>query len=112
MKLKKIYQSWKVLLANIVNRDEFNSENFTVNLQPFIDNLVIPTRKGTTDYSFFSFDSFHLAQKGNALATNALWNNMFQRNGNKSHSWNYKDFYNYLCPNEEHPYIYTRVNSF
>lgn len=45
------------------------------------------------------------------LATNGLWNNMMQRNGNKSHSWNWKNFYNYVCPTAQSPYLFTRENS-
>ena len=45
------------------------------------------------------------------LATKALWNNMFQRNGNKTDNWNWKNPYDLVCPSKEHPFLYTRENS-
>lgn len=67
-KIIKIYESWKNMLAKIVNRDEFNNQNFTVNLQPFIDKFDFPvTNDGSTDFTFMSEDCFHLSQKGYAL---------------------------------------------
>lgn len=67
-KLVKVYENWKITLASIVNREEFNNKNFTVNLQPFIDILEFPLKSdGSTDFSFMSHDCFHLSQKGYAL---------------------------------------------
>lgn len=107
----EIIQEWKDKVAEVVNRDEFNNENFTVNLQGFVTKLDFPHDSEATNFSYMSVDCFHLSQKGYALATNALWNNMLERNGNKTKNWNWKSPYKFLCPSEENPFLRTRVNS-
>lgn len=64
----------------------------------------------------FSFSSFHHAQpflapsQTSSYAGTALWNNLLEPEGKKSHTWMpLKD--KLLCPTEEHPYIYTYDNS-
>lgn len=111
---EKIIESWKQKVVEVVNRDEFNNDNFTVNLQGFVTNLEFPlTSDGTaTDFTYMSTDCFHLSQKGYSLATNALWNNLLERNGNKTENWNWKQQpYKFLCPTQESPFIFTRENS-
>jgi hypothetical protein len=110
----KIINEWKQKVVEVVNRDEFNNENFTVNLQGFVTNLEFPLTpdEESTDFTYMSVDCFHLSQKGYALATNALWNNLFERNGNKTENWNWKNQpYKFLCPTDENPFIFTRENS-
>jgi phospholipase B1 len=46
-------------------------------LAPFADNLnLFSNKQGNTDLTYFSYDCFHLSQKGQSVAANALWNNM------------------------------------
>lgn len=109
----KIIKEWKDKVVEIVNRDEFNNENFTVNMQGFVTSLDFPTTHdgSSTDFTYMSKDCFHLSQKGYALATNALWNNLFERNGNKTDNWNWRNHpYKFSCPSDENPYIRTRSN--
>lgn len=73
--------------------------------------MVFPLRGSSSDYSYLSFDCFHLSQKGYALATSALWNNMLQKEGHKTDTWDFKNPYSLLCPTEDFPYLTTRVNS-
>lgn len=52
-------------------------QDFTVNLAPFDDKIdLMKDQNGRTDFTYLSFDCFHLSQKGNAIAANAFWNNM------------------------------------
>lgn len=106
----QIMQEWTEVLIRTVNREEFNRDDFTINVQPFTRKLEFPTINGVTDYSYMSFDCFHLSQKGYALATVALWNNMLQKDSQKSNFWDWKNPYNLLCPTDDFPYLATRVS--
>ncbi|XP_049939390.1 phospholipase B1, membrane-associated-like [Schistocerca serialis cubense] len=89
-------------------------EDFAVVAQPFLLNasfLTVNTSGGPrTDFTVLSQDCFHLSQKGDALAANALWNNLMEPVGNKSLEWQ-ETFSRFLCPTQESPYIYTNENS-
>lgn len=77
---------------------------------PFTNKLKFPDRdNGMTDFSMLSMDCFHFSQKGYALASHALWNNMLEPNGNKSENW-IESFENFKCPTEERPFLTTRFN--
>ncbi|XP_077293718.1 phospholipase B1, membrane-associated-like [Arctopsyche grandis] len=111
--MRDIIKKWQQVDATIDQAPEFNTkEDFAVVVQPFDLDIKFPTDKnGNTDYSYLSTDCFHFSQKGYAIAANALWNNMMEPVGNKSMNW--KDIYDtVLCPTIDHPYIYTRNNSF
>lgn len=105
-------------------------QEFTVNNQPFLINARFPTLpNGKTDFTYMSLDCFHLSQKGYArsnlfhkmslvvddsfffAASNALWNNMLEPEGQKSTNWT-KEFTNFMCPTEDRPFIATKRNSF
>lgn len=86
-------------------------QDFAVNVQTFSENVEFPTLpNGDADFTYLSADCFHFSQKGNALAANALWNNMLQPFGNKSYEWA-KEFENVQCPTVERPYLATLENS-
>lgn len=60
-------QKWQKVDEEVANMSEFDTDIFTVVLQPFTKYFTIPKRKnGLTDYSYLSADCFHLSQKGNA----------------------------------------------
>ena len=60
---EKILKEWLDKMTEIVNKDKFNNDNFTVNLQGFVTNLDMPkTNDGNTDSTFMSVDCFHLSQ--------------------------------------------------
>jgi hypothetical protein len=110
----KIIDKWVEKVIEVCSYDEFNSKEFTVNVQTFTRHLVFPTLSHSllNDFTYMSEDCFHLSQKGYALATQALWNNMFEKNGNKSDYWSHKGLKleNFLCPTKENPYFATREN--
>ncbi|CAD7081106.1 unnamed protein product [Hermetia illucens] len=108
----KVIEDWKKLDAKIINREEFhNKEDFTVNYQAFTKRILFPTTPNNlTDYRYMAVDCFHLSQKGHARATNALWNNMLEPDGQKYESWKV-EFEEFKCPTKERPYFATRENS-
>lgn len=109
--LESIMLEWGKLDEKIANRDEFNNETFTINIQPFTNFGELPKRSnGDTDFRNLSADCFHLSQRGQASCANALWNNMLESNGNKTQKW--KEAYEKIaCPTFEKPYLATRINS-
>lgn len=111
-KYLKILKEFQKVVVNVSERDEFkNRTDFTVNIQPFLRNVIFPSMpSGDTDFSFLSYDCFHFSQKGYALSTTALWNNMFEPYGNKSEGLPKAIFEPFKCPTEDHPYIRTREN--
>ncbi|XP_055855786.1 phospholipase B1, membrane-associated [Episyrphus balteatus] len=109
--LESIMLEWIELDEIIANRDEFNTETFTVNIQPFTKFGELPKKSnGGTDFRNLSVDCFHLSQRGQASCANALWNNMLEINGNKTSKWR-EAFEKVLCPTFERPYLATRSNS-
>lgn len=106
-----LMEQWQQVDQNVADMDEFHRNDFTVINQPFLRNVEFPRKQnGNNDFSYMSLDCFHLSQKGYALASNALWNNMFEPIGHKSTNWK-KEFTDFKCPTEERPFIATRQNS-
>ncbi|XP_036449109.1 phospholipase B1, membrane-associated [Colossoma macropomum] len=90
-----------------------NRDDFAVVLQPFFQNSVVPMGKDKQpDLSFFSVDCFHFTERGHAEMAIALWNNMLEPVGSKQNYNNFTyDRSKIQCPSEEHPFIFTRMNS-
>jgi phospholipase B1 len=87
-----------------------DSDDFTVVLQPFMQDMTVPrTEDGYADFSFFAADCFHFSKKGHAAAAIELWNNMFEPVGKKRTLWNLED--KLICPSLPDGYIYTKKNS-
>ncbi|GAB0096523.1 phospholipase B1, membrane-associated-like [Sergentomyia squamirostris] len=108
----RIMDIWRKVEEEVVNREEFqNKPDFTVNYQPFTDQIFIPTtHSGKTDFTYMSVDCFHISQKGYARATNALWNNMMEPFDNKTRTWK-REFQEFKCPTEAQPFLTTKLNS-
>ncbi|ALC44518.1 CG7365 [Drosophila busckii] len=108
---ERIMKSWIAKEYELANRTEFNTDTFTINIQPFSQFEDFPrTRSGQTDTRFFSEDCFHLSQRGHASAANAIWNNMLELPGEKS-GFNTQLFEKFNCPTTARPFLITRVNS-
>ncbi|XP_031436627.1 phospholipase B1, membrane-associated isoform X1 [Clupea harengus] len=87
-------------------------DNFTVVLQPFFREVVLPLLEdGRPDRSFFSPDCFHLSQKAHSLMARALWNNMLEPVGNKTSTYDFSAGLSLQCPSESSPYLRTYRNS-
>ncbi|KAJ9576073.1 hypothetical protein L9F63_007038 [Diploptera punctata] len=111
---KMLYGYWEAE-RRVVEDEKFDSEDFTVVLQPFFLGVKAPGIVSTllgevSDLNLFSPDCFHYNQKGNAQVANALWNNMMEPVGNKSLGWD-APFKRFICPTENAPYLFTRRNS-
>ncbi|XP_030855538.1 phospholipase B1, membrane-associated [Strongylocentrotus purpuratus] len=107
--LTKVYQV--MLEESITNGQYDDKEDFTVVLQPFLHDTVVPlTESGDPDFSYFAPDCFHLSAKGHAQGGLELWKNMMEPVGAKATSWS-PDKIDLTCPSQEFQYIYTNVNS-
>jgi len=98
-------------LYDLANQYHTRSD-FTVELQPCSENLVVPYLDGgkKPDLSFMAPDCFHLSQKGHATAAVGLWNNMLQPAGQKQTSLDPNKI-KLVCPEKTCPYLRTSVNS-
>lgn len=129
-----LMRKWQDVEMEVANLDEFNTNDFTVVVQPFSRDFIFPkTANGVTDYTLLSEDCFHFSQKGNAmskdefdknaarfnyilnwtcaiLVANSIWNNMLERVGEKSKRETIL-FQKFKCPSEDAPFLFTRSNS-
>ncbi|KAK7573962.1 hypothetical protein V9T40_011153 [Parthenolecanium corni] len=109
--------AWQKMEEEVAYDKEFQSkDDFTIVLQSCLKKLTAPTMKDETngqiktDISYFSFDCFHLSQKGYSRVTNAIWNNLLEPVGSKAVIAE-PEFKKFSCPSEKFPYIYTWKNS-
>jgi hypothetical protein len=97
--------------AEVAKSKEFRGlDEFAVVYQPWSTKLSLNVDNRGTDLSLLAYDCFHMSQKGNAWAATALWNNMLEPPFNKSLNWR-NPHKRFLCPTNEHPYVYTYDNS-
>ncbi|XP_012507870.1 PREDICTED: phospholipase B1, membrane-associated [Propithecus coquereli] len=87
-------------------------EDFTVVVQPFLENVDMPkTSEGLPDSSFFAPDCFHFSSKTHARAATALWRNMLEPVGQKTTQHNFENKINVICPSQVWPFLSTYKNS-
>ncbi|XP_066403968.1 phospholipase B1, membrane-associated [Molothrus aeneus] len=87
-------------------------ENFTVVIQPFLQNLKVPLdQKEKPDVSYFSPDCFHPSQKGHSQLARALWNAVLQPVGQKADSFDFSADIVLGCPAQNSPFLGTYRNS-
>ncbi|KFV08609.1 Phospholipase B1, membrane-associated, partial [Pterocles gutturalis] len=88
------------------------TDDFTVVMQPFLMNVNMPkTQEGLPDSSYFAPDCFHFSQKSHSQGARALWNNMLEPLGEKTHNQNLEDEIVLKCPSEAEPFLRTYKNS-
>ncbi|XP_041109783.1 phospholipase B1, membrane-associated-like [Polyodon spathula] len=113
--LKKINREYQEVIESLVSSGRYDGrQDFTVVVQPFFRNSIIPlTIDGKPDLDFFSVDCFHFKERGQAEMSIELWNNMLEPVGQK-HTFNNftHDRSKLKCPSQERPYFFTRMNSF
>ncbi|KAM4625850.1 phospholipase B1, membrane-associated-like [Polymixia lowei] len=112
--VKRINRDFQTETENVVYGGRYEGrEDFTVVLQPFFRNTIVPLNsEGKPDATYFSEDCFHFSERGHADMAVSLWNNMLEPVGKKQTYNNFtNDRNNIKCPTEEHPYIFTKVNS-
>ncbi|XP_063246903.1 phospholipase B1, membrane-associated [Prinia subflava] len=87
-------------------------ENFTVVIQPFLQNLETPLdQDGNPDVSYFAPDCFHPSQKGHSQLAKALWNAVLQPVGQKADSFDFSADIVLGCPAQNSPFLGTYRNS-
>ncbi|XP_060771706.1 phospholipase B1, membrane-associated-like [Neoarius graeffei] len=113
--LKFINQEYQTEIEQLISGERYDSrEDFTVVLQPYLQNTTIPLDKdGNSDLSYFTLDCFHLSERAQAEMAISLWNNMLEPVGNKQTFNNFTyDRTKLRCPSETlRPFIYTKMNS-
>ncbi|KAM6973043.1 phospholipase B1, membrane-associated [Aplochiton taeniatus] len=112
--IKRINRELQTETEKLVHGSRYNGrEDFTVVLQPFFQNSVVPVNaEGKADSTYFSVDCFHFSERGHADMAVAMWNNMLEPVGEKQTYNNFTNDRNSIkCPTADHPYIFTRVNS-
>ncbi|GAB0187298.1 phospholipase B1, membrane-associated [Grus japonensis] len=86
-------------------------ENFTVVIQPFLQNAKIPLgQDGRPDVSYFSPDCFHPSQKGHSQLAKALWNAVLQPVDQKADSFDFMADIVLNCPVQNKPFLATYKN--
>ncbi|XP_072545003.1 phospholipase B1, membrane-associated [Salminus brasiliensis] len=111
--LININRAYQSSTRNLVNSGRYDTRSdFTVVLQPFMRDLVLPLlSNGKPDRSFFAPDCFHLSQKSQALMARSLWNNMLESISSKTASLNFQAGVTAKCPASSSSYITTSKNS-
>ncbi|XP_030299017.1 phospholipase B1, membrane-associated isoform X2 [Sparus aurata] len=113
--VKRINRELQVETENVAYGGRYDGrEDFAVVVQPFFQNTVVPLNADSKpDATYFSQDCFHFSERGHAEMAAALWNNMLEPVGEKQTYSNFRNTRNNIkCPTEEHPFIFTKVNSF
>ncbi|NXU51774.1 PLB1 Phospholipase, partial [Turnix velox] len=100
-------------IRRLVESGRYDSnENFTVVIQPFLQNLKMPLgQDGHPDVSYFSPDCLHPSQKGHSQLARALWNNMLQPAGQKADSFDFMVDTILDCPTQSKQFLATYKNS-
>ncbi|RCN46442.1 GDSL-like protein [Ancylostoma caninum] len=104
---------YRKVAYEIQNERRFDSKDFTVVVQGFMDNIrdAFRNKDGAYDKSFYAEDMFHLSKYGNGVIGKFLWNSMLEPVGNKSDNVNLgHDYIPLKCPTKERPYVQTLGN--
>ncbi|XP_040919608.1 phospholipase B1, membrane-associated-like [Toxotes jaculatrix] len=112
--IKQINHKYQAEIQYLISGDRYDGkEDFSVVLQPFLENSFIPhIGKGEPDPSFFSLDCFHISERAHSEMAIALWNNMLEPVGRKQAYNNFTyDRSKIHCPSEASPFIFTKINS-
>ncbi|XP_036406044.1 phospholipase B1, membrane-associated-like, partial [Megalops cyprinoides] len=112
-RLNDLNRAYQRGLWELVESGRYDTHsNFTVVLQPFFREVVLPVLEdGRPDRSFFTPDCFHLSQKSQSLMARALWNNMLEPLGNKTSTQDFTSSLALKCPSEASPFLRTYQNS-
>ncbi|CAJ1073349.1 phospholipase B1%2C membrane-associated [Xyrichtys novacula] len=112
--VKRINRELQIVTEELVYGGRYDGrEDFAAVVQPFFKNTIVPLNvDARPDDTYFSEDCFHFSERGHADMAAALWNNMLEPVGKKQTYNNFRNSRDGLkCPSEEHPYIFTKVNS-
>ncbi|XP_069008959.1 phospholipase B1, membrane-associated-like [Embiotoca jacksoni] len=106
-------RAYQHAMRELIDSGRYDTQdNFTVVLQPFFREVVLPRLEdGRPDRSYFTPDCFHLSQKAHTLMARALWNNMLEPLGNKTFTQDFTADIELKCPSETNPFVRTAINS-
>ncbi|KAJ8377759.1 hypothetical protein AAFF_G00254320 [Aldrovandia affinis] len=111
-RLDELNRAYQRGLWELVESGHYDTHaNFTVVVQPFFRDVVIPLLEGRPDRSYFTPDCFHLSQKAQSLMARALWNNMLEPLGNKTSTQDFNLLPPLKCPSKASPFLRTYENS-
>ncbi|XP_029984660.1 phospholipase B1, membrane-associated-like isoform X2 [Sphaeramia orbicularis] len=112
-RVEAMNKGYQTVLNELVESGRYDSgSDFTVVIQPFFRQIVVPRLPdGRPDRSFFSADCFHLSQKAQTMMARSLWNNMLEPLGNKTTTQDFTANIQLKCPAKTSPYIRTYNNS-
>ncbi|XP_050750065.1 phospholipase B1, membrane-associated [Gymnogyps californianus] len=111
--VREATRAYQLGIRRLVESGRYDThENFTVILQPFLQNPKIPVgQDGHPDVSYFSPDCFHPSQKGHSQLAKALWNAVLQPVGQKADSFDFMADIILDCPTQDKPFLGTYKNS-
>ncbi|XP_050171347.1 phospholipase B1, membrane-associated [Myiozetetes cayanensis] len=111
--VREATRAYRLGIQRLIESGRYDThENFTVVIQPFLQNIKIPLgQDGQLDVSYFSPDCFHPSQKGHSQLAKALWNAMLQPVGQKADSFDFTDDIVLGCPAQNKPFLGTYKNS-
>ncbi|XP_015478882.1 phospholipase B1, membrane-associated isoform X1 [Parus major] len=106
-------KAYQLGIQRLIESGRYDShENFTVVIQPFLQNLETPLdQDGNPDVSYFAPDCFHPSQKGHSQLARALWNAVLQPVGQKADSFDFSADIVLGCPAQNSPFLGTYRNS-
>ncbi|KAM3856764.1 phospholipase B1, membrane-associated [Vipera latastei] len=111
--MEEANKAYQKKIQKLIKSHKYDTrEDFTVVLQPFLQNISLPVlQDGRLDTSFFAPDCFHFSQKSHSQLSRALWNNMLQPVGKKDVSFNFMDNITLSCPTLQQPFLGTFRNT-
>ncbi|XP_069743819.1 phospholipase B1, membrane-associated isoform X2 [Narcine bancroftii] len=87
-------------------------EDFTVVIQPFLENTKLPRDKnGMPDKTYFAPDCFHFNVKAHSQVARGLWKNLLEPVGWKTTGLSLDNPISIACPSKDYPYLKTYRNS-
>ncbi|KAG8230956.1 hypothetical protein J437_LFUL010843 [Ladona fulva] len=123
VQVASLVQEYQNAEEELVNSGRYNGrEDFTVELQPFFQVLNAPKKIGdpekpklleliASELPIWTPECFHLNQRGHAVASVQLWNNMLEPVGFKAKRIEDVLVHEYRCPTEKNPYFFTKKNT-
>nr|XP_020839433.1 phospholipase B1, membrane-associated [Phascolarctos cinereus] len=112
-RMKEVIKSYHISIRELVESGRYDTrEDFTVVLQPFLENTSLPFQPdGSPDVSFFASDCIHPNQKFHSQLSRALWNSMLEPLGKKTDFLDLAADTALSCPTQEEPFLRTYRNS-
>ncbi|XP_063078262.1 phospholipase B1, membrane-associated-like [Engraulis encrasicolus] len=112
-RMEDLNRHYQLSIHDLIESGRYDThDNFTVVIQPFLRDIIVPLLPdGRPDRSYFTPDCFHLSQKSHTQMARALWNNMLEPLGDKTHNQDFASGLNLTCPTQSSPFIRTYRNS-